>query len=246
MYKLSNIQEIIEQNLGKGRVQVELDKEHYLRGIDAALKMLSRWLPQYGYQTYNSQPGGYKYKVTARNVIDVLDVTFFNTGLRFEEAPYYTRWVDRMIELTDMQDTQRVFGDEPDWRTLREVNAATGEDELFVYACYTMSSFVDTFARIPNVMCLQFAWFIEPTDDKFVGVNRIPNDLRQWVEDYATARCRDIMGGIRAKFGGNPGADDGSLLPNDGEQQVMKAASDMERLEADLQRRQRQMPLLMV
>lgn len=245
-YKVADITRIVSENLGKGVVDVELNPEHYVRGIDAALKILSRWLPQYGYQVYSAVTGGAKYKITARNVIDVVDVSFFNSGLRFEEAPYYTRWSDRSIELGDMHSTQRVFGDEPEWTSLREVNQATGDDDLYVYAHFTMSSFVDTFARIPTHFCARFAWFLDPTDDKNVGVNRIPQDLRQWVEDYATARCRSMLGDARGKFGGNPGADDGALLPNDGGMQVQRAQLDMDRLEKDLQNRQRQMPLLWV
>lgn len=241
-YNLTKLQEIIAHNLGLGRVEVELNAEHYRRAIDATLKMLARWYPQHGFQVIPVSAGGSKYELKARNCIGVIDCTFFNSGIRFEEAPYYTRWTDRTFELIDMKDTQRVFGDDPIWFEQEEIDAA-GEPHRYVYAQFTQSSFVDTFARIPTVMCVEFTWEIEASDDPRVGVSRIPRDMHQWVEDYATARCRVIMGDVRGKFTGVPGADDGSLLPVDGAMQVQRAEEKMRALEKDLEGRRRQMPM---
>jgi hypothetical protein len=77
-----------------------------------------------------------------------------------------------------------------------------------------------------------------------VGVRRIPYDLRQWVEDYATAKARTILGDVRGKFGGEPGMSDESVLQNDGGMQVQRGERDMRRLEDDLLERKRQSPLL--
>lgn len=243
-YDRTAIRQIVTQNLGGGRVAIELGDEHFNRGVDAAMKMLERLFPQYGYVMVNVMPGGNKTRVPVPNIIGILDVTYFTSGLRLEEAPYYTRYTDRYMELADMQDTQKVFGDQPDWHSQWEFNETSGEDEMMLYTVFTRSSFVDTFARIPNIACVQFAWAIESTDDPKLGVGRIPRDLRQWVEDYATAFCRTIMGDVRGKFGGVPGADDGSVLPVDGGSQVARGTADMRRLEEDLRGRQRQMPLI--
>jgi hypothetical protein len=244
-YLFENLQATITTNLGgNGGVAVELTEDHYRRGIDAALKLLCRYRPMHGYQVVQVAQGGNKYVLTARNIVGVLDCSFFNSGSRLEYAPYYSRWVDRNIERGEMKEAQRAFDDKPEWFAQTEPNADTGEDDWLIYTTITQSSFVDTFARLPNCMAVQFAWYVEPTDDKQVGLNRIPVDMRQWVEDYATARCRMILGDIRNKFGGIPGAVDGSTLKNDGGQQIERAEQTCRELEADLKSRQRQSPLL--
>lgn len=243
-YDLAELRQIIGHNLGFGRVDVELNDDHFKRAVDATYKLLARQLPQYGYQVIAVQPGGTKYKLTGKNVIGVMDVTPYNAGSRFEEAPYYVRWVDRSIELGDMRDTQLVFGDEFEWRALQEQDPLTYVDAWWVYTHFTASTFVDTFARLPSHICVQFAWTIEASDDRNVGVGRTPMDLRQWVEDYATARCRQIMGDVRNKFSGLPGATDESMLPTDGAFQTERAEQAIAKLEADLQGRRRQLPIM--
>jgi hypothetical protein len=116
--------------------------------------------------------------------------------------------------------------------------------EWWVYTTITKSSFVDVFARLPNFMAVTFNWYIEPTDDPQVGVEAIPYDMRQWVEEYATAFARKILGDIRGKYGGVPGAADGSTLRNDGATQVERGEQACRDLEADLRSRRRQLPIL--
>jgi hypothetical protein len=243
-YTLAELRQNVSLNLGDGRVDVELNNHHFQRGLDAALKALARHYPQHGYQVISVSFGSLKYKLTARNILGVLDCTPFNSGPRFEEAPYYTRWVDRMMELGDMQDTQRVFGDKPDWHAQWETDTQTNERAMWVYVHFTRSSFVDTFARTPTAACVQFAWYIEASDDLQVGVRQIPYDFRQWVEDFATAKCRTILGDIRGKFAGIPGAADGSMLPNDANGQIQRGERDMGRLMSDLEERRRQLPIM--
>jgi hypothetical protein len=242
-YSKAAIREIVGSNLGMDRVDVELDTRHFDRGLDAALKLLERNLPQHGYQVIAIQPGGQKYPITVKNVIGVLGAEFFNGGLRLEEAPYYTRWFDRSLELADMHDTQRVFNDEPEWTTQTEVDPTTNEERLMFYVVTTRSSFVDVFWRLPTFVCVKVTWGIESSDDLQVGVSRIPRDLRQWVEDYTTARCRIVMGDVRGKFAGVPGSDSGSVLPTDGTAQVQRGERDAARLEKDLVQRVRQLPI---
>lgn len=247
-YDLASLRETISANLGEGAVSVELQEHHYERGIDAALKLLNRCIPMHGYKVIPVAFGGNKYILDIPNMINVVDVTFFNSGGRFEEAPYYIRYADRSAELGDMKSTQRVFNDTPMWSAQPEVVIPPGETEprevWYLYTNFTYSSFVDTFARLPNMAAVEFVWEISANDDPYVGVSRIPRDLRQWVEDYATARCRAILGDIRGKFLGIPGAADGSLLRNDGSAQVARAEQAIAILERDIQYRRRQVPLV--
>ncbi|OPZ66137.1 MAG: hypothetical protein BWY85_00073 [Firmicutes bacterium ADurb.Bin506] len=243
-WTMAEIRQTVATNLAHGRVDVELDDVHYQRGVDAAVKALARHFPMHGYQVLPISPGGTKVKLTPRNLLGVLDCDFFIGGLRLEEAPYYTRWVDRMLELGDMKDTQRIFGDKPEWHWAMEVDPVTAEEAAWVYLQFTRSSFLDTFARIPSHVCVMFAWHVDASDDQFVGVRRIPYDMRQWVEDYATAKCRTILGDARGKFRGQPGMADESLLPADGATQVERGEADMRRLEEDLRMRKRQAPVL--
>ena len=243
-YDLAAIKTIVSLNLGGGRVALELADDHFMRAIDATYKMVARWFPQYGYQILSVVPGGTKVQVTGKNITGILDVTPFNTGGRFEEAPYYTRWVDRSTELADMRDTQRVFGDEFEWRAMQEQDPLTYEEQWWVYNHFTASTFVDTFARIPTNICVQFTWAIEATDDRKIGVGRTPLDLRQWVEDYSTARARLIVGDVRNKFSGIPGSSDESMLPTDGAFQTERADVAISKLEKDLQARRSTLPLM--
>jgi hypothetical protein len=242
-YTVADVRRIVGLNLGDGRSDIELDAAHFDRALDAALKAMSRYLPQHGYVVIPVNPGGNKYKLVIRNLLGVLNCEVFTGGIRLEEAPYYTRWVDRMLELGDMEQTQRVFGDQPEWHWQMEVDPVTYAEEAWLYVQFTRSSFTDTFARIPTHACVQFAWHIEPTDDRAVGVCRIPYDMRQWVEDFATAKCRTILGEIRGKFGGVPGQSDESVMPGDGAAQVARGEAAMAALMEDLRLRRRQMPL---
>jgi hypothetical protein len=243
-YTLAKLREVVSLNLGFGRVALELDNGHFDRSVESALNALARGYPMHGHAVVNVQAGGLKYLLPVSNCIGVLDVSFHTTGSRFEEAPYYVRYIDRMLELGDMVDTQKIFGDDPIWHWQMEVNQSTGDEEVWIYTSFTRSTFIDTYARLPNVMAVKFAWTIEASDDVNVGVNRIPRDFRQWVEDYATAKARMTMGDIRGKFRGVPGAEDASLLPNDGASHVERAEAAIEKLEADLQARRRQTPIL--
>ena len=243
-YSLSELYTTIAENLGMGRVELELNQAHYKRAVDATMKALARYYPQYNYQVIPIQKGGLKYLVNARNCIGIKAASFFCSGPRFEEAPYYTRWVDRTMELMDMKDTQRVFGDTPEWSWKYELDQQTNKQAVYFYCTITMSSFVDTFARIPDIACIWYAWALEASEDPEVGIPAVPYDLRSWVEDYATARARMILGDVRGKFGGVPGAEDGSVLPNDGGRQVQRAEAKIQELEADLRGRQRQTPLI--
>ncbi len=243
-WSLADIRAAVTANLGGGRVDLELDEAHFTRSVDAAVKAMARHFPMHGYQVLPISPGGIRIQLTMQNLLGVLACDFFIGGLRLEEAPYYTRWVDRMIELGDMKDTQRVFGDQPEWHWQTEVNPSTLAEEHWLYVHTTRSSFMDTFARIPSHVCVQFAWYVSPSDDRMVGVRRIPFDMRQWVEDYATAKCRTILGDIRGKYRGVPGMSDESVLPNDGAELVQRGERDMQRLEEDLRMRKRQAPLL--
>lgn len=241
---MAELRRVVGLNLGYGRVDLELDDHHFARAVEASVKMLARHFPMHGYQVIPVFSGGTRTLLNLQNLLGVLACDFFIGGLRLEEAPYYTRWVDRMIELGDMKDTQRIFGDKPEWHWQREVNPTTYAEEDWLYTQFTRSSFMDTFARIPSNVCIQFAWHISPNDDKMVGVRRIPYDMRQWVEDYATSKARTILGDIRNKFGGEPGMSDESVLRNDGALMVQRGERDMQRLEADLLARKRQSPLL--
>ena len=243
-YDLNELYTTVAENLGHGQVQIELNQAHYKRSVDATMKAMARYYPQYGYQVLPIQKGGLKYKVNSRNCLGIKAASFFSSGPRFEEAPYYTRWVDRTMELADMKDTQRVFGDTPEWSWKYEFDQPSQQQVVYFYCTVTASSFVDTFARIPDVAALWYAWGIEASDDPEVGIPAIPYDLRSWVEDYATARARMILGDVRGKFGGVPGASDGSVLPNDGGRQVERAEAKIAELEADLRGRYRQIPLM--
>ncbi len=243
-YDIAAVRTIIGENLGRGGVDIELKAEHYNRGIDAACKALARFFPKFGYATRAVDVDGNKTRLDIPNLIGVVNCEFFTSGSRLEEAPYYTRYVDRAMELADMKDTQKVFGDDPEWHFMFEPDPATGQPVAYLYTHFTRSSFVDTFARIPNIVSIEFTWAIEASDEKLTGIQHVPLDLRQWVEDYATARCRLILADIRNKFGGEPGADDGAILPNDGGQQTQRAEAMIAKLEKDLQLRARQAPLV--
>jgi hypothetical protein len=118
------------------------------------------------------------------------------------------------------------------------------EEEWWLYIHSTQSTFVDTFARLPNYASCQFAWYIEASDDPNVGVGRTRADMYQWVTAYATAATRVILGDIRGKFGGIPGPNEGEILPMDGASQVARAEDTMSRLESDIAARRRQIPAI--
>lgn len=242
-FTLAHLKETVLTDLGFGGVDLEILDAHVKRAIDAAYKMVARSFPQRGNIVIPITKLTQKYVLTPPRLLGVLGVEFFNNGGRLEEAPYYTRWVDRMIELGDMEDTQRWFGDSPEWTFQSEIDGV-GAQVNYLYCYFTSSSFVDTFARIPNYAAVEFSWAIEASEDIAVGTTRTPLDLQQWVEDYAVARARCMLGDIRGKFGGIPGPNGDNILPIDAERQVANGREDQRRLETDLMDRRRQLPMI--
>lgn len=242
---LDKLRRTVQINLGYGAVNLELLTEHIDRGIESAYECLARYYPMHGWYAFSYNYSVQKYKIPVSNMVGVLNLEFGNSGSRLEEAPYYLRWVDRMIELGDMYDAQKWFNDAIEWEVLPEMNTADPpEEEWWVYIHTTQSTFIDTFARLPNFCSCQFAWYIEPSDDPNIGVGRTRVDMYQWVKAYATAATRVILGDIRGKFGGIPGPNEGEILQMDGASQVERAESRMEKLEEDISERRRQLPMI--
>lgn len=235
----------IQINLGYGKVELELLIEHLDRAIEAAYECIARYYPMHGWWGFPYSYQVQKYKIPKPNIVGVLNVEFGNSGSRLEEAPYYLRWVDRMMELGDMYDAQKWFNDAIEWEEIPEMNDEDPpQEERWLYIHSTQSTFIDTFARLPNYASCQFAWHIEATDDSEVGVGRTRPDMVQWVKDYATARARVILGDVRNKFGGIVGPNEGEILPLDGATQVERAEEKIEKLEEDLANRRRQLPMI--
>jgi len=242
--------ESIKSTLGGSDVDVELGDRDLERGSNAASQLLARFFPQRGHHVIGVASTVSKYLIDVANIVGVLDVVPFETAGRLEHFPYATSYIDRTLEQGHMEDRSQVFQDFPEWHwqfEAEEVEISPSETEVqnraYLYINLSESTFTDVFLRRPTHVDVLFAWYIEPSDDKYVGLPRLPFDQEEWFVDYATARCREILGDKRNKFGGIPGPD-GQTFQIDGDGQIQRARDDMRRLREDLQARARQLPFL--
>lgn len=234
----------IESELGLSGRAVELRDPDYQRAIKAALQKLAKAHPQVDHTVLPITVSVQKYLVDVPNLLMVRDVTFFNNGGRMVFFPYPDPSVDHRLIMSEMKVMQKEYGTLPNWDFNIEATGTAGSEteKGYLYIYFNSDSFIDRSGRLPNYVSIEYLWHLEPTNDKKKGLPRLRYDWEEWVTDYATARAKKILGGIRNKFKGIPGPD-GQLLGIDGDQLINDAKEEMKALEADLHERQRQLPV---
>jgi hypothetical protein len=250
-FTVKALTETIQRTLGRSGRRVELQPEDYLQAIKLTLDRWSMEYPQHGYTVMptaltNSDGSGVgKYIVDAQNVDGVLDVTFFNNGGKYAYYPYPDQATDQYLVQGQLKEQELIFSDLPEWDAFMEPDPNdANKTKCWIYVHFTSDSFVDRAGRIPNYIAIKYAWHIEATDDPVVGLPRVRNDWKSWIERYATAQARLVMGEIRGKFNGIPGAAAGEVLGIDGDKQIARADAEVLKLEAELVGRARQLPML--
>lgn len=234
----------ITSRLGGSQRRLELKPTDFDSCIAAALKVLARYFPQHGFVVIPVSVYQQKYVVPAANCLGVLDVTFFNNGGRFTYYPYPDASVDHALIMGQMKEQEKTYGDLPEWDAMSETDPDDSDKEkVYVYVHFDSDSFLDRAGRIPTHISVKYAWHIEPSDDKKVGLPRIRYDWQEWVENYAIAEAKRTLGKARDKFKGIPGPD-GNPLPVDGADLIREGDQERAELVADIKLRQRQMPLI--
>lgn len=242
---LAAMQTAITTRLGSTGRAVELTNGDFAMVIASALKVLARYHPMNHYIAMPISVGVSKYHLNVPNLLGVLDVTFYNNGGRFTAFPYPDAAIDQELILGEMKIQEKVYGSLPEWEFVFDTDAAAADVEkgyLLIY--FNADSFVDRAGRIPTHMSVKYAWHIEASDDKKVGLPRLRYDWQEWVEKYATAEARRVLGTIRSKFKGLPGPGEGEVLGIDGDDLIARADQEVKDLIADIESRQRQLPIL--
>lgn len=251
MLDLVELREYILIELGGGVVEVELTDEQMDAGIRKAIHLINRKLPGHGHGSINLSQGTKRYVIDQDKYpgfMDMLEVSFINSSeinvAHSVENPFAPAITDIDIEdapsmelgIMYRQDAKKVFSAEPEWIGKWEI--VNGER---VYALYVD---LPEYSTSYYLCGFEYAYAYTFDESPLTGVGTIPASLEQWVEDYAIAKAKIILGGrIRDKYKGIP-TPDGSDLQIDGEQLLQEGINEKENLEDDLDLMQRQLPPL--
>lgn len=241
----AKMKSLIDSKLGASGRAVELREEDYATAVSAALKMLARWHPMISFKVIPISTGVQKYDLGVPNVLGVRDLTFFNNGGRFTAYPYPDASVDHILILSQLKMQEKAYGDLPQWEFQMEAigDADTAVETGFIYIYMNSDSFLDRAGRIPTHISVEYLSYIEYSDSKTVGLPRLRYDWQEWVDKYAVAEAKKILGGIRDKFKGIPGPD-GNALSINGESLIEQGEREITALTEDISQRARQLPIL--
>lgn len=249
---LQKIQQDILTTLGASSIEIELLDVDIDKAITDALEHFDARIPGLSVATLsNVSANTGRYVVSHRNLIDVIEVNTYpeheflslgiggeplvlvQDGLSLSEIPVgrLTQIQMRYIQL------KKLLSDDIIWEGRWEYNATTKQRE---YALY-----IDVPSTTSVYRCAyEFAWHHTADDNLETGVPTIANPHHwSWIEKYATAVCKEILGHIRDKFKGLPSVD-GMDMQVDGMDMVQEGLNEQVILEDELLSMQAQIPPL--
>ena len=231
-------------NDGAWGIVVELEDEHIDNALKRALRVYNRNRPVHGNKVLAVTEGQKKYGpindaipgftgVTSVSFVDpdrlaTSDIDPFEPLLVYSSTGLSTggdtigEWMQR---LQYNEQARRVTSSDPEWK---------GQWEGRSYYLY-----VDVHSEY--LCSFEYTFHVTPDNNVDTGVQLIPDGDADWVLDYTTARCKQILSRIRGKFQGIPGPD-GSETPVDWSELMTEGREDQERLEEEIRKRRRPLP----
>jgi len=207
-FSLVDIRSYVKLRLGAGLVRVELKDEHIDAAANEALRVYSRYRPLRRFVKIPLVEGVIEYPL-AIDTLGVYKMDFVNNqaSLAVVEDIFHRRYyepihdMDMYVTYLQYIDTlKRVLGIEPEWHF--EPSQVQGKQPtLYVYAPNQAGSLLAMAVTIVK----------RP-------MHLVPYLHEDWIQRYALAFCKEIMGRVRGKFsnipspGGGQGLDAQSLL----------------------------------
>jgi hypothetical protein len=241
---------------GLGGINIELLDIHLVRAITDACDVLTRFKPGTNaiYQPYSA--GTYRYVFNLTNMPGFMDISHVDfvkpelTGAGFLlENPFRLDTVigmgmgtctlaygDFALSLSRLKEAKRVFSIEPQWAGQWEVivpdpiGAPTVKQR--VYALYLRMP--DPAIALAYDVTVFYNFGYTSTDDLAVGIPAIPMQHQTWFKNYALAKAKIMLGRIRNKFKGIPGADEGSSYDIDGADLIAEGREEVSEIETML------------
>jgi len=219
----ADVKSYVETSLGAPVVRVELDTTHYELSMERTLRDFSRFRPKEVVVGLHAAQGVslVTYPPTARGLLWVEFLTDEQTldGIDIESAMLSNPWafistgtpsVDVFsyeLQRHWLEVLGRSFGNEPDY-----YNDADSKRVYF---------------HCPMAMKVTLTWAAPWAD-----VSEIPGAYDQLFLDLTLAKARQILGQIRGKYSGVPGAS--GTIQLDGEYQLRKGETDERELVSEL------------
>lgn len=238
---LKSLKRTVELMLGASGVAVELTDEDLSLVVRQALQTYNQYRSRRNHAALTLVSGQVKYPIVHPGLQGVLHVAFvqgnrpdipdpFYSGLYYQQPSMASGGVS-YGELDAIQghleSARRVTSTEMEWH---------GQWEGSSYYLYI------SHPRPNGLVCsYQYSWHITPDDNATTGLLQVPNGDVPWIEKYATALAKTILGRILRKHGGVP-TPEGGTEPLDGDQLSTEGQTEQEQLTEQLKLRRPPLP----
>jgi hypothetical protein len=209
------VKDYVSSSLGEPIVKVELDAQHYQLAQDRTLRDFSRFRPKEGFTSYIMPrgvtevlyPAGASGPLWIEGIVDEQAID----GISIESAMLSNPWAfistgtpavqvfDYELQKQWLEQVGRTFGNTFDYHIFID------EAKVYVYCPYEYK--------------VTITWGYS-----YTNVSEIPDAYMQLFLDLSLAKARQILGHIRNKFSGVPGA--GTTITLDGPYQLQKGEAD--------------------
>lgn len=240
--KLRSLVNKIVSKLGISIVHVELVGADIAEAIRDALQIYSKYLPGSNWVDISVSSAVSRYVISHRNLINVVDVQFVRDyrifGGGYDIIPDFTERIGEIEQwFQRRRDFERVLSTEPMWEVVWEIpetapgDPAPTKRELALY--------IKVAESVEYKCSYLYTWYYEASDDYMYGLPAIPENHTHWVEDYAFAVCKTVLGRILDKFKGLPSP---AMTGLDGADLRAEGREEMMALERSILSWQRQVP----
>lgn len=228
--QLEDIRRYVKLRLGAGVIRVELKDEHIDAASMEALRVYSRHRPLLRYQKVDLIESVVNYPLDS-DVIGVYKMDFVHrqVSLAVVEDIFHRRYyepihdMDTYIHYLQYIDTlKRVLSIEPDWHFERPSKA---HDTPYLYI------------HAPNQANTMLALAILVVKRR---LHQVPYLHEDWVQRYALAFCKEILGRVRGKWSNIPAPAGGQGL--DAQTLLAESANEFRELDLEVKRWQVDMP----
>jgi len=231
---MRTLRELVDKiliNLGISSINVEITPTDIIQAIHDAIEVYNKYIPGMSWDVLNVSENIRRYVIDKRNITGVLEVQFLREFRLMTGVDIIPDFVGRLAEVEQWfmgrEDAARILSTKPNWTSAWEAplnnTGAPKKRELVLYI------YVPTI--VPYKCSYLYSWKREASDDLQYGIPSIPDNHGEWVEDYALASAKVILGRILDKFKGvaspaNTGLD-GADLRSEGASEKAQLLSDI-------------------
>jgi hypothetical protein len=205
---LEDVRSYVKLKLGAGIIRVELEDRHIDAATNEALRVYSRHRPLLRYKKIELVENIVEYPLEMDTLgVYKMDFVHRQVSLAVIEDIFHRRYYEPIHDLDTythylqyIDTLKRVLSIEPDWHFERPSNPHQ-QPILYIHAPHQANTMLALAITIPKRR-----------------LSQVPYLHEDWVQRYALAFCKEILGRVRGKWanipspGGGQGLDAGSLL----------------------------------